>query len=75
MVEVYKLVTKNFSDWLSHIPENQSQKPKSCEFLIYNIIMSELKKTPADLEIPPPRYFREMKYSEERQNLLDSCYK
>mmetsp|Transcript_92380 Transcript_92380/g.199764 ORF Transcript_92380/g.199764 Transcript_92380/m.199764 type:complete len:96 (-) Transcript_92380:609-896(-) len=74
MVEVYKLVTKNFSDLLTNSPDNVTKKPKQCEFLIYNIIMSELKKTPEDLEIKAPRYFREMKQSEERTNLLDSCY-
>jgi len=55
LVEVYKLVTKNFSDYISAIPQNISTKPKNCEFLISNVIMSELKKTPNDLDIPPPR--------------------
>jgi len=48
-------------------------KSFSTSFLILNQIMSELKKTPQDLEIYPPRYFREMPNSEERSNLLNAC--
>jgi len=48
-------------------------KAFSTSFLILNQIMSELKKTPQDLEIYPPRYFREMPNSEERSNLLNAC--
>jgi len=48
-------------------------KAFSTSFLILNQIMSELKKTPQDLEIYPPRYFREMPDSEMRSNLLDAC--
>jgi len=46
---------------------------KQCEFLIFNDIISENKKTPKDLEIPPPKYFRDLKQIEERDNLLDAC--
>jgi len=62
---------------ISNDPKNSSEKNKTkfCEFLILNNIMTELKKTPNDLEILPPRYFREMKNTEERNNMLDACYK
>jgi len=54
-------------------PKNVSRKPKNSEFLIFNTIMSENKKTPTDLTIPSPAYFRDLKYIEERNHLLDAC--
>jgi hypothetical protein len=53
--------------------EKKTLANKSGEFLIFNTIISENKKTPKDLEIPPPRYFRDMRHIEERDNLLDAC--
>jgi len=63
MVEVYKLVTKNYSDKIKfdlqskETPdkEKKDDKKKVIDYLILNQIMLELKKTPKDLEIYPPR--------------------
>lgn len=82
LVEVYNLVCRAYSEMITKHPVNISlnfdqkkmeAKAFKTDFLILNQIMSELKKTPKDLEIYPPRYFREMPNSEERNNLLDAC--
>jgi len=82
LVEVYNLVCRAYSEMVTKSPTNNQfnfdakkmeAKAFSTSFLILNQIMSELKKTPQDLEIYPPRYFREMPNSEERSNLLNAC--
>jgi len=64
LVEVYNLVTRSYSELvtLSEINKHYNTDAKKgdvkafkTDFLILNQIMSELKKTPQDLEIYPPR--------------------
>lgn len=82
LVEVYNLVCRAYSEMVSMSeinkvfntdPKKGDVKQFKTDFLILNQIMSELKKTPQDLEIYPPRYFRELPNSEERHNLLNAC--
>lgn len=35
--------------------------------------MNACGKTPSDLEIPPPKYFRDVKYIDSRNKRLDDC--
>lgn len=59
MVEVYRGCAKMFNDYLNAhgnaIGKEKKNLNKQCEFLIFNDIISENKKTPKDLEIPPPK--------------------
>lgn len=75
LVEIYKSCTKYFTDYLTNHKLNHQKgtKKKETEFLIFNTIMNANGKTPIDLEIPPPKYFRDNKYLESRNKRLDDC--
>lgn len=83
MVEVYKLITKHYSDKIKFDmtksdttgdKDKKEDKKKVIDFLILNDEMFTNKKTPKDLEVNPPRYFRETKEFEQKQLLLDQAY-
>jgi hypothetical protein len=47
---------------------------KLVEFLILDEVMIEQKRSPNDLIIPPPKFFREGKSKNQREQLLDAVY-